>query len=61
MSTIEKSTELEEAVRFAMTGKADPDLLKRIADESARIQEEIRGKYGDRELSLELLREVRDQ
>ncbi len=61
MSIIEKSAELEEAVRFAMTGIADPAVLRHIMDESARIQEEVRGRFGDRELSLELLREVRDE
>jgi hypothetical protein len=61
MSIIEKSAELEEAVRFALTGVADPAVLRHIMDESARIQAEVRGKFGDRELSLELLREVRDE
>jgi len=61
MSTIEKSLELEEAVRFAMTGEADPEILRRIAERSAQIQEELRKKYGTMDVAVSLIREIRDE
>jgi hypothetical protein len=61
MSTIEKSNELEEAARFALTGKADPAILEHIMDECVRIEEDVRQRFGDRELSVELVREIRDE
>ena len=39
MSIIEKSAELEEAVRFALTGVADPAVLRHIMDESCGFRQ----------------------
>lgn len=61
MSTIETSVELEEAVRFAMTGNADPKVLQRIAERSGQLREELRKKYGLTNIAVELIREVRDE
>ena len=61
MSTIETSVELEEAVRFAMTGNADPEVLQRIAERSGQLREELRKKYGLTNIAVELIREVRDE
>ncbi len=61
MSIIDSTAELSEAVRFALTHKADPVVLKHIEDESARIREELRKKHGMTNIAAELIREVRDE
>jgi hypothetical protein len=61
MSTIEKNVELEEAVRFATTGKADPEILRKIHEDAARIREELRRKYGKTNLAVPLIREIREE
>jgi hypothetical protein len=61
MSTIEKNVELEEALRFAMTGKADPGALRKIHEDAVRIREELRRKYGNTNLAVPLVREIREQ
>ena len=60
MCIIDPITELREAVRFALTYKADPVVLKHIEEESARIREELRKKYGLTNIAAELIREVRE-
>jgi hypothetical protein len=61
MSTVEKNVELEEAVRYATTGKADPDVLRKIHEDAARIREELRRKYGKTNLAVPLVREIREE
>ncbi len=61
MSTIDKNVELEEAVRFATTGNADPEVLQRIHEDAARIREELRRKYGKTDLAVSLIREIREE
>jgi hypothetical protein len=60
MSTIERSIELEEAARFAVTGKGDPAILKHIDEQCARLREELRKKHGLTNIAVGLLDEVRD-
>jgi hypothetical protein len=61
MSITTSPTELEEAVRFALTRKADPAVLKHIREEATRIREELRTKHGVMDVAVELIREVRDE
>ncbi|MGD0383891.1 MAG: hypothetical protein ABSA77_10235 [Thermoguttaceae bacterium] len=61
MSIIDTNIELSEAVRFALTRKADPAVLKHIEEESARIREELRRRHGLTNVAVDLIREVRDE
>jgi hypothetical protein len=61
MKTIETTAELAEAVRFATTGKGDPDMLRKIAEQSSRIREELRRKHGTLDLAVPLIREIREE
>ena len=61
MSTIDKNIELEEAVRFATTGEADPAILQKIHEDAARIREQLRQKYGKTNLAVPLIREIREE
>jgi hypothetical protein len=61
MSIIDSTIELGEAVRFALTRKADPAVLKHIEEESARIREELRKRHGLTNVAAELIREVREE
>ncbi len=61
MSTTKGTIELEEAIRFATTGKADPKVLGHIAEESSRIREALRRKYGETDLAVPLIRETREE
>jgi hypothetical protein len=61
MSTMEKSLELEEAARFAVSGVGDPAILGQIDEQCARLREELRKKYGLTNITVELVREVRDE
>jgi hypothetical protein len=72
MATIEqdKSTvippeilaDLEEVVRQAASGGVrDPELLRRVYERSAQVQEELRKKHGVLDVAVELIREIRDE
>jgi hypothetical protein len=61
MRTIEATAELSEAVRFAATGTADPDMLRRIAEESSRVRERLLRKHGLLDLAVPLIREIREE
>ena len=61
MKTIETTTELVEAVRFATTGQAEPDVLRRIAEQSSRIREQLLRKHGILDLAVPLIREIREE
>jgi hypothetical protein len=61
MRIIDTNIELGEAVRFALTRKADLAVLNHIEEESARIREDLRKKHGLTNVAAELIREVRDE
>lgn len=61
MSITASTNELEEAVRFALTRKADPAAMKHIREEATRIREELRTKHGPMDVAVQLIREVRDE
>ena len=59
--SLQIASELEEAVRYALTHKGDPVVLQQIQDASARIREEYRRENGVTNVAAELIREVRDE
>ena len=62
MDTTEKTTEWDALLERITTGKPlDPDLYRRIRDEGTRITEELRRKYGEMEIAVDLIREIRDE
>jgi hypothetical protein len=61
MSIAASTPELEEAVRFALTRKADPAVLKHTREESARIRNELRRAHGVMDVAVALVREIRDE
>ena len=52
---------LEEAIRHAMTGKGDPDMLRRIHEEAERIRSEVRRKHGVLDIGVSAIRELRGE
>ena len=66
MKTTEAITEQqadEEAVNeHVLTGKAlDPEVYRRVRPRAEKITAELRRKYGDMDISADLIREVRDE
>jgi hypothetical protein len=61
MSVTSSTIELEEAVRFALTRRADPAVLKRIREQARRIRDELRREHGMMDVAVQLIREVRDE
>ena len=66
MNTTETITEQqadEEAVNeHVLTGKPiDPDVYRPVRARAERITAELRRKYGDMNISADLIREVRDE
>lgn len=57
----EITADLEEVLRQGATGKIHPDLLKRVRQRSERVQEELRKKYGQLNVAVDLIREVREE
>jgi hypothetical protein len=39
----------------------DPEVARRVRERSARIQDELRRRYGVREIAVELVRQGRDE
>ena len=66
MKTTENITEQqadEEAVNeHVLTGKSlDPEVYRRVRARAEKISAELRRKYGDMNISADLIREVRDE
>jgi hypothetical protein len=53
--------ELEYAAQLAASGRKDPAFARRIAEEAARIREEVRRKYGLLDIGVPAIRELRDE
>jgi hypothetical protein len=54
--------DLEEVCRQAASGgNLDPELLRRVRERSALVQEELRQKYGQMNVAVDLIREIRDE
>jgi hypothetical protein len=66
MKIIETTTEQqidEDAVNgHVLTGKPlDPEVYRRVSARAEKITAELRRKYGDMNISTDLIREVRDE
>ena len=54
--------DLEEVCRRLMTGGVqDPELLERIRRRSEAARKELREKYGELNIAVDLIREARDE
>jgi hypothetical protein len=55
-------TDLAEVLRQSEQGIVhDSDLLRRVAERSEQVQDELRWKYGELNVAVELIREIRDE
>jgi hypothetical protein len=52
---------LDEAIRHAMTGHGDPEVLQRIHTEAEKIKREIYTKHGLLDIGTPAIRELRDE
>jgi hypothetical protein len=61
--TITEQQRDEEAVNeHVLTGKPlDPEVYRRVRDRAEKVTAELRRKYGDMNISVDLIREVRDE
>jgi hypothetical protein len=57
----EVMVELEEAARYAASGIRDPEIMRKAAESMDRTREELRRKYGEMNVAVDLVREVRDE
>jgi hypothetical protein len=53
--------ELEESLERAAAGKRDPEKMRKAVEELERSREETRQKLGIVDVSVELIRDARDQ
>jgi hypothetical protein len=53
--------ELVYAAQLAATGRKDPAFASRIAEDAARIREEIKRKHGLLDIGVPAIRELRDE
>lgn len=53
--------ELEESLERAAGGKRDPEKMRKALDELSRSREDTRKKIGTVDISVELIRDARDQ
>ena len=52
--------ELEYAAQLAASGRKAPTFARRIAEEPARIREEVKREYGLLDIGVPAIRELRD-
>ena len=53
--------DLEAVLRHAFAGTAvEPELARRVRERSELVQEELRRKYGELNVAVDLIREIRD-
>ena len=57
----EVMAELEEAVRRALSGVRDPEVMRRACERMDRMSEEIRQKHGVLDIGVPAIRELRDE
>jgi hypothetical protein len=53
--------DLEEAARYAASGRRDPKVVRRAAERMDRMREELRRQIGEVQVAADLVREVRDE
>jgi len=52
--------ELEHVIQLVLAGKKDHPLVQRARERGDALRKEMRAKYGDRNIAVELVREARD-
>jgi len=57
----ELRAEIEQAVRRAMSGRRDPEVMRQACEHMDRVREEIRQKHGVQDIGVELIRELRGE
>ena len=57
----ELRAEFEEAVRRAMSGQRDPEVMRTACEHMDRLREEIRRQYGVQEIGVDFIRELRGE
>jgi hypothetical protein len=57
----ELRAEFDEAVRRAMSGKRDPEVMRKACEHMDRLRKEIRRQYGVQEIGVDLIRELRGE
>ena len=55
----ELHTEFDEAVRRAMSGQRDPQVMRKACEHMDTLREEILRQYGIQEIGVDLIRELR--
>jgi hypothetical protein len=62
METSEKISDKDAVLEHIITGKPlDPEVHRRVRERGAKISEELRRAYGEMDIAVELIREVRDE
>jgi hypothetical protein len=56
----ELMAELEEAARKAMSGVRDPEAMRRACERMDRMREENRKQFGEADIGVQIIRELRD-
>jgi hypothetical protein len=55
----ELRAEIEAAVRRAMSGKRDPEAMRRACEHMDQVREQIRQQHGVQDIGVELIRDLR--
>jgi hypothetical protein len=55
----ELRAEVEDAVRRAMSGKRDPEAMRRACEHLDEVREEIRRQHGVQDIGVDLIRDLR--
>jgi hypothetical protein len=53
--------ELEEAARNAASGVRDPEVMRKAAESMDRMREKLRNEYGEMDVAVDFIREVRER
>ena len=62
MDTSEKITDNDALLEHLATGRPlDADARRRILERGERISEELRQRYGEMNIAVDLIREIRDE
>ncbi|MBA3314991.1 MAG: hypothetical protein M3552_20040 [Planctomycetota bacterium] len=56
----EVRAELDEAIRRAMSGERDPEVMRKACERMDRMREELRRKYGEMNIAVDLIRAGRE-
>lgn len=56
----EVRAEMEEAIRRVMAGVRDPEAMRRACERMDRLREENRKKFGEADIGVQIIRELRD-